>query len=104
YDVDGAYVPWLATHLPTVESGEVAEDFTSITWTIKPDVMWSDGTPLTSADFEFTWQYCEQGDGCVAKDFFADIESFTIHSDTSFTINFNVPKPVPYSAFVGAEA
>lgn len=104
YDVDGAYVPWLATHLPTVESGEVAADFTSITWTIKPGIVWSDGTPLTSRDFEFTWQYCEAGPGCVAKDFFADITGFDIHSDTSFTINFGVPKPVPYSAFVGAEA
>ena len=104
YDVDGNYVPWLATELPTVENGGVAEDFTSITWNIIPGVLWSDGTPLTSRDFEFTWQYCTSGGGCVAEDFFADIESFDLTSDTQFTINFSRPKPVPYSAFVGAEA
>jgi len=104
YDVDGNYVPWLATELPTVENGGVAEDFTSITWNIQPGVLWSDGTPLTSRDFEFTWQYCTSGGGCVAEDFFADIESFDLTSDTQFTINFSRPKPVPYSAFVGAEA
>ncbi len=104
YDVDGNYVPWLATELPTVENGGVAEDFTSITWNIQPGIMWSDGTPLTSRDFEFTWQYCTSGGGCVAEDFFAGIVGFDIHSDTSFTINFDAPKPVPYSAFVGAEA
>src|SRR5690606_8889541 len=104
YDTDGNYVPWLATELPTVENGGVAEDFTSITWNIQPGVLWSDGTPLTSRDFEFTWQYCTSGGGCVAEDFFADIESFDPTSDTQFTINFSRPKPVPYSAFVGAEA
>ncbi len=104
YDVDGNYVPWLATRLPTVENGDVAEDFTSITWTLKPGILWSDGTPLTSNDFEFTWRYCTTGAGCVSTDFFKDIASFDIHSDTSFTINFSVPKPVPYSAFVGPES
>src|SRR5690606_16133435 len=104
YDVDGNYVPWLATELPTVENGGVAEDFTSITWNLQPGIVWSDGTPLTPRDFEFTWEYCTSGGGCVAEDFFANIVGFDIHSDTSFTINFDSPKPVPYSAFVGAEA
>jgi hypothetical protein len=45
-------VPWLAEEIPTVENGGVAEDLTSITWTIAPGIMWSDGTPLTSADVE----------------------------------------------------
>ncbi len=104
YDTDGAYVPWLATHLPTVENGGVSPDFTSITWNLRPGVLWSDGSPLTSRDFEFTWQYCTSGGGCVAEDFFADITHFTLHDDTTFTIHFSVSKPVPYSAFVGAEA
>ncbi len=104
YDTDGNYVPWLATELPTVENGGVAPDFTSITWNFHPGILWSDGTPLTPRDFEFTWEYCTSGGGCVAEDFFDGIVGFTAHSDTSFTIHFDAPKPVPYSAFVGAEA
>jgi peptide/nickel transport system substrate-binding protein len=45
-------VPWLAEEIPTVENGGVSEDLTSITWKITPGIMWSDGTPFTSADVE----------------------------------------------------
>jgi peptide/nickel transport system substrate-binding protein len=51
FDNTGTMVPWLAESIPTVENGGVSEDLTSITWTIAEGIMWSDGTPLTSADF-----------------------------------------------------
>ncbi|MDQ3398539.1 MAG: ABC transporter substrate-binding protein, partial [Deinococcota bacterium] len=54
YDEDGNMVPWLAQEIPTVENGGIAEDLMSITWRLKPDIVWSDGTPLTSQDAVFT--------------------------------------------------
>lgn len=53
---DGSFVPELAAELPTLENGGVSEDLTTITWTLKPDVVWSDGTPFTSEDVKFTWE------------------------------------------------
>ena len=55
---DGSLVPALATEIPTVENGGVAADFSSITWTLRDDVVWSDGTPFTSDDVVFTCLGC----------------------------------------------
>ena len=58
YDETGALTPWLVDSIPTVGNGGVSEDLTSITWNITPGIMWSDGTPFTSADVAFTYEYC----------------------------------------------
>lgn len=105
YDVDGNLVPWLATEIPTVDNGGIAEDLRSITWTLRPDVMWSDGTPLTAEDVVFTGQYCMNDEaGCVARNFFTDIASIEALDELTVRINFGVPKPNPYGAFVSAES
>lgn len=38
------------------ESWQVSHDQKSITFTLKPNLTWADGKPLTSADVLFTWQ------------------------------------------------
>ncbi|MDB0024677.1 ABC transporter substrate-binding protein, partial [bacterium] len=58
YNEKGELVPWLADSVPTVANGGVSADLTSITWNITPGIMWSDGTPFTSADVKFTYDYC----------------------------------------------
>ncbi len=55
-DPDGNYVPILAADLPTLENGGVSQDLTTVTWKLKPDVVWSNGEPFTSEDVKFTWQ------------------------------------------------
>lgn len=105
YDVDGNIVPWLAAEIPTLDNGGIAEDLRSITWKLKPGVLWSDGTPFTAEDVVFTAEYCMSPEaGCVASNFFADVESVEALDDLTVKISFNVPKPVPYQAFVGAES
>jgi peptide/nickel transport system substrate-binding protein len=56
HDPGGNFQPALATELPTLENGGVSEDLTTVTWKLKPDVLWSDGTPFTSADVRHTWE------------------------------------------------
>lgn len=53
---DGEYFPELAAELPTLQNGGVSEDFLAVTWKLKPDLKWSDGTPITSEDIKFTWE------------------------------------------------
>ncbi len=67
YDETGALVPFLAQEIPTVENGGVAEDLKSITWKLKEGLMWSDGTPVTSADVKFTAEYCMHPEGGCAQ-------------------------------------
>jgi len=54
FNEKGEVVARLADSVPTVENGGVAADLTSITWKLQPGLLWSDGTPVTSADAKFT--------------------------------------------------
>lgn len=105
YDVEGNLVPWLATEIPTLENGGISEDLQSITWKLRPDVTWSDGTPFTAEDVVFTGEYCMNDEaGCVARNFFTDVESIEAVDEHTVSINFSVPKPNPYGPFVSAES
>lgn len=101
YDQDGVLFPRLATEIPTIENGGVSEDLTQITWTLKEDVVWSDGTPFTSADVVFSGEYCMNPDtGCSWISQFAGVESIEAVDDFTVLITFDSPTPYPYNAFV----
>ena len=103
YNERGELVPWLAESIPTVENGGVSEDLMSITWRLREGLLWSDGTPVTSADVAFTAQYCMSPDGgCAQLRNFNDVESIEVVDDRTVTVHFSVPKPVPYGPFVSA--
>ncbi|NNL34566.1 MAG: peptide ABC transporter substrate-binding protein, partial [Silicimonas sp.] len=105
YNEDGDMVPWLAESVPTVENGGVNEDLTQITWKLKEGLLWSDGTPVTSADAKFTWEYCTaEGGGCAQSEKYNDVTSVETPDDQTIVVNFGVPKPFPYGPFVGAQA
>lgn len=101
----GELVAWLAEEIPTVENGGVAEDLTSITWTFKEGLLWSDGSAVTSADAIFTWEYCTHPEGgCAQASYFDGVESIEAVDDRTVTIHFDAPKPFPYTALVGSES
>ena len=105
YDETGAMVPWLAAEIPTLENGGVSEDLTSITWTLKEGILWSDGTPLTAADVVFTADYCmDPSGGCQQLAAFNDVERVEAVDDLTVRVTFSKPKPFPYGPFVGAQS
>ena len=57
YDEEGRLAPRLAEEIPTVDNGGVSADMTTITWKLKEEILWSDGTPLTVEDVIFTHRY-----------------------------------------------
>ncbi|MEM7325510.1 MAG: peptide ABC transporter substrate-binding protein [Actinomycetota bacterium] len=100
FDPNGQIVPTLAAEIPTVENGGVAADFTSITWNLKQDVLWSDGTPFTSDDVLFTYEYClDEATGCGAD--LSKVDSVTADDDFTVTVAFTEALPFPYQHFVG---
>ncbi len=105
YDEGGNMMPWLAAEIPTVSNGGVSEDLTSITWKLRDDILWSDGTPFTSADVKFTADYCMHTDGGCAQlakfSGVSDVEATDMHT---VRITFEGPTPFPYGPFVGAES
>jgi peptide/nickel transport system substrate-binding protein len=63
YDADWQLVCMLCTELPTIENGQAViekqddgRDGIALTYTIRPDATWGDGTPITTADVEFTYE------------------------------------------------
>lgn len=105
FDEKGVVFARLAADVPTVENGGVAKDLTSITWKLKPGLLWSDGTPVTSADVKFTYDYCKAPDGgCAQASKFEGVKSVDTPDASTIVITFDAPKPNPYVSFVGATA
>jgi len=102
FNEKGEVVARLADGVPTVENGGVAADLTSITWKLQPGLLWSDGTPVTSADAKFTWEYCTHPEGgCAQAARYEGITAIETPDELTIVITFSGPKPNPYTAFVG---
>ncbi|WP_417728336.1 peptide ABC transporter substrate-binding protein [Roseovarius sp.] len=105
YNTKGEMIPYLAEEIPTVSNGGVAEDLTSITWKIKPGIIWSDGTPFTANDVKFTAEYCMHPEGgCAQLGKYEGVESVEVIDDLTVKVNFSQPTPVPYGPFMGGQA
>ncbi|HEX5466443.1 MAG TPA: peptide ABC transporter substrate-binding protein [Candidatus Limnocylindrales bacterium] len=94
-DSDGKYIPDLAASIPTQENGGVVANPDGKTFdvkvTLKPNLKWSDGQPLTMNDFKFTVTYAQQKiEGCSSCAIgFPDISSVDVSSDgLTGTIHF----------------
>ena len=90
----GEMVPELASEIPTSENGGISADGLTITWKLKPDLKWSDGEPLTSADVKFTWESnMDPLNASVWKQGYDKIESITTPDDTTVVIKFSTLYP-----------
>ncbi len=102
YDPDGMLVPALAADIPTPANGGVSGDLTTITWTLRDGLSWSDGSDLTAHDVVFTWQYCTNAaTGCTATSAYSDVTSVEALNDRTVRVVFHDATPYPYTAFVG---
>ena len=102
---DGQIYPRLAAEVPSLENGGIAEDLKSVTWKLRDDVTWSDGTPFTAADVVFTGEYCmDENGGCSQLAKFEGIETIEAVDDHTVKITFTGATPDPFSAFVGGQS
>lgn len=92
-DAQGNVFPELAAELPTVENGGVVlnEDAgtMTVTWKMREDVHWADGTPVTADDVIFTYASItdpENGGWIPGIDYIASVEKI---NDYSFVVNYN---------------
>ena len=105
YDETGNMVPYLAEDIPTVANGGVAEDLKSITWKLKSGLLWSDGSPVTSADVKLTAEYCMHPEGgCAQGAKFDGVDSVEAIDDLTIKVTFKEPKPNPYGPFMGGQS
>ena len=104
YTPDGEIFPRLAAEIPTLENGGIAEDLKSVTWKLRDDIKWSDGTDFTADDVVFTGEYCmDPNGGCSQLAKFEGIETIEAVDPHTIKITFTGETPDPYSAFVGSQ-
>ena len=49
-------IPVLVTEIPSADNGGISEDGRTLTFKLRDDIVWSDGEPITSDDFVFTYE------------------------------------------------
>ncbi|TVP61718.1 MAG: peptide ABC transporter substrate-binding protein [Leptolyngbya sp. LCM1.Bin17] len=102
FDQEGELVPFLAADIPTVENGGVAEDGTTVTWELRPDVTWTDGEPFTADDVVFTYEFISNPEVAAATaQYYEAVESVEALDDTTVQITFNAPNPAWAVPFIG---
>ncbi len=101
WDSEGNLVAVLAAEIPSIQNGGIAADGTSVTWKIKRDVKFHDGTPLTADDVVFNWEYCRNPEtSTVTSGSYINVK---VEKIDSHTVKVIFPKPTPFwaDAFVG---
>ncbi len=96
-------VPILAQEIPSAANGELAADGKRVTWKLRDGLRWSDGTPVTAADFAATWQYAikpENSTSTVAD--YSAIASVDTPDATTIVVNFKQPTATWYLSGITA--
>ncbi len=96
FDQDLNPTPVLVTEIPSVANGGVSEDGLTITLSLRDDIVWSDGEPITSADFLFTYEMIISPDNVPDSRYPYDPELGIITGveapdDTTVVISFGQP-------------
>jgi peptide/nickel transport system substrate-binding protein len=104
-DPQGNIFPELAAGLPTLENGGVVIDEDTgamdVTWTLRDDVRWADGEPLTAADVLFTWEAISDPEGGIwlqGSDYIDSVEQI---DDTTFVVHYTSVFPGYLTQFGG---
>ena len=102
YMPDGSLIPILATQVPTIENGQLAEDLTSVTFTLTDGVLWSDGEPFTAEDVAFTWQWImDPANTSVSNGVWTPIENIEVVDPLTVTVTFAAPNANWFEPFTG---
>jgi peptide/nickel transport system substrate-binding protein len=97
FDPDWELVCFLCTELPTLENGlavivppeeEGARATVKVTYTIQPEARWGDGTPVTTEDVLFTWEFGRHPQsGVTNAELYRRMLDIEVHDDRTFTVH-----------------
>lgn len=93
--VDGTYTPFLAT-------GYKFTDPTTLVYTLRQGVKWSDGKPFTSADVLFTFQLLKKFPALDGNGVWSQLSNVTA-SGNDVTMTFKTPN-VPFASVIAAQS
>ena len=100
FNRDGGFVPILAQDIPSLANGGLSADGTTVTWRLKPGVVWHDGKPFTADDVIFTWEYAaDSATAAVSMSSYQNIAHIDKLDDYTLRAVFRQPTPFWYDAF-----
>jgi peptide/nickel transport system substrate-binding protein len=103
YTPDSTITTRLVTEVPTIENGGLAEDLSSVTYKLLPDVVWSDGEPFTANDVKFTFDWISVPENAaVTANLYANVDSVEVIDDLTAKVNFKTPSLAWYIPFSGS--
>jgi peptide/nickel transport system substrate-binding protein len=89
----GQLMPGIATSVPTVQNGGVSADLKTVTFNLRPGLVWSDGKPLDARDVDYSWKLWANPKAAAYNTVFAqDIASADI-TNNNLTITFHLKNP-----------
>jgi len=92
FDENNNPIPNLVTEIPSTENGGISEDGKTITLKLRDDIKWSDGTPITSADFKFTYDMVLSDSNAVSSRSPYDlITAFETPDERTVSLTFENP-------------
>lgn len=91
-DESNNYVPSpVLVEEPSEDNGGIANDPFRVTYKIAEEAVWDDGTPITSADFEFSWKAHMETTGSLVTAGYEKIESIDTSDPKTAVITFSEP-------------
>ena len=87
---DGSY-KYVPNVLLTGEPDVVTSPQLKVTYHINPKAVWSDGTPITSADFQYTWDHIVHGQNIYDPTGYNDIGSVDDSDTSTAVVTFSKP-------------
>jgi peptide/nickel transport system substrate-binding protein len=93
FDDNNQAIPQLAAEVPTADNGGISNEGQTITVNLNPDAVWSDGEPVTAADFVFTYDMILSESNTTQSTYpYADyVDSVEAPDDHTLVINFSEP-------------
>jgi peptide/nickel transport system substrate-binding protein len=92
FDDQNLPFPNLVQEMPSLDNGGVSADGLVITLNLRDDIKWSDDTPITSADFVFTYDMIMNEANAVNSQYPYDyLDSVEAPDDTTVVMNFSEP-------------
>lgn len=93
FDDNLAATPVLVKEIPSADNGGISADNKVITLNLREDLTWSDGEPLTSADFLFTVEMWLADDNLVQTRYPFDSAVESVDAPDEFTVVYTFAEP-----------
>jgi peptide/nickel transport system substrate-binding protein len=91
-DTKGNYVASdLLVEAPTEQNGGIQTNPFRITYKIRPEAVWDDGSPITSEDIKFTWDAIMKTTGTLSTTGYDQIKSIDTSDPKTAVITFKAP-------------